>query len=262
MQGLLRKALSREVLLGTLGVVVFLICWWLALELGLVDRSSAAGPGATLAEVFPLLGDSEFQRHIAVTLQAWFLSMLLATVVAVPIGVVFAYYQQVYVPSEVAVHAIRSVPATALIPVSVLIFGLGMKMQVALTTFAIVWPILFNTMYGVHHTERQQLLIAKQLRWGAMRTLLRVIVPAASSSILTGIRIASGLAMVVVISVQILGAQEGIGTMMIRYENAGQHAEVYAAIVIASAMGGLLYTALSRLEHGLTPWATLRKEQS
>lgn len=244
-----------RVVQAVVGTSVVLLMWELAMRAGIVHSSQVAGPVATLRRTILLFGDREFLTHMGVTLQVWLYAMLLSVLIAVPIGIAFGYYTVLYRSTEAVVHALRSVPATALIPVSVLLLGLGVVMQVWLTIFAIVWPILFNTMYGVHNTERQLLMVAHHLRWRPWQKMIRVVLPSASGYIMSGVRIAAGLAMVVVVSVELIAAESGIGTYMMRYQNAGLPDYVYASIFVSGMVGALLYSGLAKAESLLLPWA-------
>ncbi len=142
-------------------------------------------------------------------------------------------------PSAVAVNAFRSVPATALIPIAILLFGLGLEMKVSVAIYAIFWPILINTVYGVAGTEPMRLQAARSMQWGWWRRQVFVVLPSALPSITTGIRIASGTALVVVLSAELLGARSGVGTVMLRYQNALQADFVYAGTLFIGAHGSV-----------------------
>lgn len=241
-------------MLGLLGLALLVAVWWSASALDLVSAGSLPAPGTVALRVSDLLSDGNFLTQVLDTLGTWLLAMAITSTVAVPLGIALGTVAGLYRPTVTVVHAIRSVPATVFIPVSVLLFGLGLTMKLALTCFAIIGPILLNTVYGVHNTEPQLLTVARSLRWSRTQTLRRVVLPSALPSIVTGVRVASGIALIVIVSVELLGASHGIGTVIVKYQEIPRPDFVYAGIVLTGVLGVLLYTFLAAIERRALPW--------
>ncbi|TDE39228.1 ABC transporter permease [Actinomadura sp. 6K520] len=252
--GPLARALRSPLALGALGVGILVALWQAACSLDLVARESLPTPGTVALRIKDLAVSSDFRLQVLDTVYTWFLSMALTSAVAVPLGIVLGTVAALYRPTVTVVHALRSVPATVFIPASVLLFGLGLSMKLALTVFAIFGPILLNTVYGVHNTEPQLLTVARSMRWSRFQTLRRVVLPSALPSIVTGIRVASGIALIVIVSVELLGASYGIGTVIVKYQGIPRPDFVYAGIILAGVLGWLLYTTLAAIERRSLPW--------
>ncbi|MFI5426311.1 ABC transporter permease [Aeromicrobium sp. UC242_57] len=90
-------------------------------------------------------------------------------------------------------------------------------MKISVAVYAIFWPILINTIYGVAMTEPMRLDAARSMHWRWWRRQVFVTLPSATPSILTGIRISVGIALVVIISTELLGARYGVGTILVQY---------------------------------------------
>lgn len=252
--GALSRALRSPLALGTLGIALVVAVWQLAGTLGLVAEDSLPAPGTVALRIGDLVVSSDFQLQLLDTVYTWLLSMGLTIVVAVPLGIVLGTVSALYRPTVTVVHALRSVPATVFIPASVLLFGLGLTMKLALTVFAIFGPVLLNAVYGVHNTEPQLLTVARSMRWSRLQTLRRVVLPSALPSIVTGIRVASGIALIVIVSVELLGASYGIGTVIVKYQAIPRPDFVYAGVILAGILGWFLYTALAAVERRSLPW--------
>ena len=245
---------AGSLLRGLLGIAVVLGGWQLAVSAGLISARELPPPHEVIGRAAELVVDARFLEAVGHTLWAWLLSMVLTCVAVIPLGILLGYFTVLYRSAVAAVHAARSVPATVFIPVAILLFGLGTEMKVAIVCFAIVWPLLLNTMYGVHNTERQLLLVADSLRWGRAARLVRVVLPSAVPYITSGVRIASSLAMVVIVAVELLSANSGVGTEIVRYENADRADSVYAAVLVVGLLGAFLYSALAVIERLAFPW--------
>jgi NitT/TauT family transport system permease protein len=241
--------------LGLAGVATLLVVWELAVRFGLISALAFPEPLAVARALAALAVDPSFLAQAGDTLLAWSIAMVLAVIVTVPIGLAMGYVATLYRPASTVVHAARSIPATSLIPVAILLFGLGTPMKVAVVCYAIAWPLILNAMYGVHAVEGQLLLTGRSFGWGRTKLLWRVILPSAVPSIATGVRIAGSIALLLCVSAEILGARRGIGTTLTIYEEAHRLDFVYAGIVVVGILGMIIFSALSALERAATPWA-------
>lgn len=245
---------AESALLLALGVASLLVFWQLLGTTGVVSEASLPGPWAVLSAVPDILGDADFRSGAVDSALATVLTVGIGSLVAVVVGLVTSSFAVLRRPTMVLVNTFRSVPATALIPIGVMLFGLGMQMKVSIALYAIVWPILINTIYGVAGTERMRLDAARSLRWSWWRRQALVILPSALPSILTGIRIAVGIALIVVISTELLGARYGVGTVLVQYTQANRPEVVYAGVLLLGIVGALLYSGLVKLENRLVRW--------
>ncbi|WP_162941500.1 ABC transporter permease [Desertimonas flava] len=245
---------SAPLLWGGAGLAAVVGVWQLAVTFDLVARSSLPGPAATARSVGRLLGNDRFRAELGVTMQAWAWALLLAIVVAVPLGLVIGRFDFWYRSAGMIVDIARSVPPAALIPAAISIFGLGFQTKLFVVSFAIVWLILVNTVYGVRGVDPTALQVARSLRWTKLQTFWRVILPSASPSIATGIKLAAAIAFVVVLSAELLGAGDGVGAQMLRFGEANDTEAVYAAIVVIGAIGVTLAAVLTAIEKRLLRW--------
>lgn len=251
------KALASRVAWPALGIASVVAVWYLVVAF---TRGDAAGSGMpypdAVARAIPtLLGDPDFQRGALDTVTAWLVTLVAASVVGVLLGFAISSIQMLRAPAALVVDTLRSVPATALIPVAILIFGLGFTMKFAVAFYAIVWPILINTIYGVASTEPMRRDAARSMRWGWIRTHMFVVLPSALPSILTGVRIASGICLIVVVSTEFLGSPSGVGSVLSQYSQALRPDVMYAGILILGVAAVVLYTGLMRLERVIVKWA-------
>ena len=111
-----------------------------------------------------LLQDPKFLKHVLATLHAWAVGLALATLISVPLGILIGTSDLAYKMSSPLIEFMRPIPSVALIPLGILLWGQGFSMKVILVAYATTWPILFNTVYGVHDVDPDR---------GADRALLR-----------------------------------------------------------------------------------------
>jgi len=246
---------GRRVGWPALGILSVLAVWQFVLVAGIVSPAALPYPAEVIGAFPTLLTDPDFQAGIADTLLAWLVTLVIGAIVGVVVGLVASSFGALRSSVALVVDTFRSVPATALIPVAILIFGLGLQMKFAVAFYAIVWPIIINTVYGVASTEPMRRDAARSMRWGWLRTHLVVVLPSALPSILTGVRIASGICLIVVVSTEFLGSPRGIGSVLSQYSQALRPEVLYAGVFVLGLAAVLLYSAMIWLERALVRWA-------
>lgn len=244
-----------DVVLGAAGIVTFFVVWHILVEVEVLSPISVPLPLDVLGRVGELLVDDRFLDELCDTMYTWLAGVVLTSAVAIPAGLVIGYFASLYRPTATVIHAARSVPSTALVPIAILFFGLGFEMKLSLVVYAIFWPLLLNAMYGVHGVDPQAVMVARSLRWNRVRILRRVVLPSAAPAVATGIRVAGAIALIVVLSAELLGASRGIGTVIVSYQQAERPDFVYAGILVVGAIGVAIYYGLSFLERLVLPWS-------
>ena len=152
------------------------------------------------------------------------------------------------------IEFLRPIPSVALIPLAILIYGRGTEMKVSLVVFACVWPILFNTIYGMHAVDPVAADTARVFGLGRLQTAARVHLRSASPFIFTGIKIAAGIAVILAVSAELLaGGSEGIGIRMLESASVGDQLTVYAITIVAGLLGLVLVGVLGVVDGGSSP---------
>lgn len=246
---------------GAVGIVILLVIIEAFTRSGIINPAFLPPASTVLARAGGLLIDPVFLGHIASTMQAWALGLGLAIAVAVPAGVVLGSSEAVYRASYVLVEFLRPIPSVALIPLAILLFGQGTQMKMSLIVYASVWPILFNTITGIHSVDPLAKDTARSFGFSRLAVLGRVSLPSALPFIFTGIRVAAAIALILAISAELLaGGANGVGTYILRVQQANQPALVYAGTVITGVLGFLINLLLVRLEHRYLGWQPALRE--
>jgi NitT/TauT family transport system permease protein len=237
------------------GVALFLLLETLT-RAELVSPTYLPPASTVLLTTAQILVDPDFLANVAGTLAAWSVGMLLAILIAVPLGLLLGSSYRRYLAATTTIELLRPIPSVALIPLAIIIMGRGLDMRVALIVFASVWPILFNTIYGMRDVDP----LAKETArvYGLTRTdiLLRVSLPWASPFIFTGIRISTAIALILAISSELIaGGGPGIGTWMLGQSQTGIPREyLYAGIFVAGLLGLLINALMGVVERRLFAW--------
>ncbi|HEX2884328.1 MAG TPA: ABC transporter permease [Candidatus Limnocylindria bacterium] len=247
---------AASALRGLIGAAVLLAAVEGLTRAELVNPATLPPASAILTTTGRILLDPEFLTSVGGTLLAWAIGMLIAAAMAVPLGVLLGSSRRSYLAATMAIEFLRPIPSVALIPLVILLRGRGLDFKVILIVYASVWPILFNTIYGMRDVDPQARETARAYGLNRIAILWRISLRAASPFIYTGVRISAGIALILAISAELIaGGGPGIGTWMIANSQAGVPREfLYAGIVVS----GLLGVAINRLmvagEHRLFAW--------
>ena len=128
-------------------------------------------------------------------------------------------------------------PSVAIIPVAVLMLGIGDSMIVAVTVYASVWPILVNTIDGVRHIESVLIQTGRTFGLQRRQLLRQVILPAASPYIVTGLRIGLSIALILVTTAEMIIGSKGLGFFILDEERAMNSSNMYAGIMVVALLG-------------------------
>lgn len=228
-----------------------------------VDSAALPPVSLVLANTANLLVDPAFLTEVGATLAAAVTGLGLATLVGVFLGLLLGSLGWVERASSVVVEFLRPIPSVALIPVAILVFGQGAEMKVALVAYAALWPILFNTLYGVRAVEPLAKESARAFGVPRLSVLTRVVLPSTAPFAAAGVRISAAIALIVTVSAELLaGAAEGLGSWILRMSSGGADTDmVYAGTIVAGLLGLAVNGLLRAGEFRLFRWKRLMEDQ-
>ena len=247
---------TRRLARGATGLVMLFALAELVTRLELVDPTYLPPASTVVVATGRVLLDPEFLGHVGATLAAWAIGLAVAIAIAVPIGVVLGSSWRSYLASTAAIEFLRPIPSVALIPLAILLLGRGLDMKVLLVAYASVWPILFNTLYGVREVDPLARDTGRAFGLGRLAVLWRIALPAASPFIATGVRVSAAIALILAISAELIaGGTQGLGVWMLANSQTGVPRELlYAGIVVAGLLGLALNALLATGERWLFAW--------
>jgi NitT/TauT family transport system permease protein len=247
---------SQRLRRGMVGGAVLLAAFELVTRAELVDPTYLPPASLVVLTTGRILLDPEFLANVAGTLAAWSIGMALAMAIAIPLGLLLGSSWRSYLAATTAIEFLRPIPSVALIPLAILLLGRGIETKVLLIVYASVWPILFNTIYGIREVDPVARETARAFGLGRRSILGTVSLRSASPFIYTGIRISAAIALILAISTELIaGGGLGIGTWMLANSQTGVPRELlYAGIVVTGLLGLAIDGALVAGERRLFAW--------
>jgi len=230
------------------------LAWEAISRTGILPVAFFPPPSRILLALARELGTGEIPRHTLTTLAAYARGLALALAIGVPWGVLLGRVPVIRRASAVLIEMLRPIPSVAIIPVAILLLGIGEEMRFAVACYAAVWPLLFNTMYGVYNADPVLVDSARIFGFARWEVLWRVVVPSALPFITTGVRVSSAVALIVTVTAEMVAGTGGLGFYVKATELGGRVPEMYGGILLLGILGSLLNHLLRVAESQVLGW--------
>lgn len=253
--GTTQESPVRRLGLGVVGVLGVVAVLEIVVRAGLLPMAWFPPPSQIFPAFTTLVLTGTVFVPISQTLQGWLIGIAAASVVAIPLGVAIGSVHIAHRMSRFLLEFLRPIPPVALIPAAVLIFGGNLDMKVFLIAFGTFWPVLLQTVYGVHDVDPTVRDTARSYGLGRRAILVRVTLPSALPYIATGLRIASAIGLILAVTAELVVGVPGLGVEITNAQSAGAaHDRMYAWILATGLLGWLLNGALQAVERRALHW--------
>lgn len=237
-----------------LPLLVFTLVWWIVCERGLFPPKLLVSPRDVGLAVAELYDSGELQQHLAASLQRLATGVSIGAVCGLLFGVLMALSQRVEAYCTPLFHVVRQVPSVALIPVFILLFGVGETFKVLIVIKAAFFPVALAGYTAVQDLPKSYFDVARVYRLAPLALLRKIVLPATIPPVVTGIRIALAHSWGSLVVAELLAAESGIGQMMELARQMFRLDIVMAGVLIAGAIGFTLDRSLRLLEARLVRW--------
>ena len=236
--------------LPSLIVVAALVAvWWIA---GVATQSRVfPTPWQVVTGTGELIADGSLWEHIGASLLRVGVGFTLAVLFAVPLGLWMGWVRGAFVTLNPLFQMLRPISPIAWIPLAILWFGVGNVSPVFLIFMAAVFPMIVQTVEGVHTIEPRYLRAAANFGVSRRTLFRRVVLPAVLPQIIVGMRIGLGVAWLVVVAAEMIALHSGLGYLIIDSRNAGNRYDLVIAGMIIIGLIGLLLDGAMRLLEGM-----------
>jgi len=252
--GRLRTERALSVARVLLGVVLLALVWEFFPRWGLVDSQFVSPLHVVIQTWWKLATDGELWAQVRPSLIRAAAGFTLAIVIGVPLGAAVAWYRPVREIVTPVLEIFRNTAALAILPVFILVLGIGETSKIAIVLYACSFPILLNTISGVANVDTQLLRTARVLGLSPVKTFLQVALPAALPTIFTGIRIAGAASILVLIAAEMVGATAGLGYFINYTQSTYMIPQMYATILTTTLLGLAVNYGLIWLEKRFSRW--------
>lgn len=242
-------------------ILLLLILWEIAPRMGLVDPTFFP-PFTKVAESWwGLVISGDLYAHFQASILRSLFGFGLAILVSIPLGLIIGWYPLASELLNPVLEVFRNTAALALLPVFILLLGIGETSKVSIVFFACTFPILLNTINAVRNVDPLLIKAAKSMALPSYRLFYKVILPASIPTIFTGIRMAGSSSILVLIAAEMVGAKEGLGYLINYSQQNFQITQMYAGIITISLLGVAINYLLVSLERKFSSWKSNSNQQ-
>jgi len=245
----------RKLALGATGLVGFLLVWQLVPGLGLVDREYLPYVTDVGTRLVREVVDLAFWRRLGLTLQAWATGLLIACTAALVLGAVVGLVPFLRRATHTTVEFLRPIPSVAIVPIAVIIQGIRVEAALIIIVYATFWQMFVQVLYGVIDVDVVARDTARSFGLTQREQLVKVVLPTAMPYVMTGLRLAASVALILTITAEMVIGNPGLGTLiMLARSTPGDSAGLYAFVVVAGMLGIITNIAFRALERRTLHW--------
>lgn len=239
----------------SVGVLAFVIAlWWLATQQKWLSPVFVPTPEAMLASLWEGLSTGELAAFTWSTVLRMVLGWGLACLVGMALGALIGISATTRAWIQPTLEFVRPLPASAVLPLAVSIFGLSPSMVLAVVAFGAMWPVLLATVHGFASVHERLREVSSALQLSRSDFVFKVGLPNALPDILAGARLSMTVALIVAVVGEMIASQPGLGQAILLAARAFRASELFAGIALLGAIGFVSNALLAVAEKRLLRW--------
>lgn len=245
---------ARKIVLGVAGVVGFLATWQALPALGILNPEYFPYATDTLARIGREATDLEFWRNVGRTLTAWGIGLAVATALALFLGTIIGMVPLLRRGTHTTVEFLRPIPSVALIPLAILAYGINLQAALVIIVFASFWQVFVQVLYGVADIDSVARDTAKSFGLSPAARLRSLILPTALPYLMTGLRLAAAVALILAVTAEMTIGNPGLGQKLMLSYNNGDKVGMFAIVIVTGILGLLVNIIFSLIERRALFW--------
>ena len=240
--------------ISIMAILLLLTLWELICRLGLVSPLFLPSPTQIVTALWAMLLDGELARSLSASIYRIAMGFILGSLFGLVVGILTgtsALNDRIGTP---LVNIFYPIPKIALLPLFILWLGIGELSKVTIIALGVFFPVAMNTYSGVKNVDPLLIKVAVSFNANRWQTLRSVVLPGALPVIFAGLRLAAGTSLLLLVSAEMIAAQEGLGALILHYGDLMITERLMAGIIVLSAVGLCFNFLLQYLERKAIPW--------
>lgn len=232
--------------------LALLVAWWVATN----NSSSMFFPPLSeiLSSLAPTWARGRLLTDALPSVGRLLLGYGMAIVVGVSLGVTIGLSPRLRAFMEPVLEFFRAIPPPVLVPVLMLLLGIGFTMKIFVIAFGACWPVLLNTIEGVRSIDDAQRDVARTYQFRRRTYLTALVLPGASPQIMAGARQALSIAIILMVISEMFAANNGLGFMIVQFQRSFAILEMWTGILLLGALGMVLSVVFRIVETRMLKW--------
>ncbi len=243
-----------ERLMALVSPIILLLIWEAASWMGYIDLRFFPAPSSIFMEAERMIISGELWMHVSISLQRIIIGFIFGAVPGIILGLLIGLFKPVRALIQPIVDATFPIPKLAVLPLFIMIFGLGEESKYAIIATAVIYMVLINTAAGVRNIEKIYLDVGRNYRANKWMMFTDIALPGALPLIATGLKLGMGVALLVIVAAEFVGAKAGIGYLVWTSWQIFQVEKMYVGLLVSAVLGFVVAILLEYLEQILVPW--------
>ena len=245
---------ARERLLGIASPIVLLVVWEIAARLHFIDTRFFPAPSSVIAVMIDMLWSGELIANTLVSLRRLALGALIGGVPALVLGIAMGLNRWVRAVFDPLIAATYPIPKSAILPLALLIFGLGEASKIFMVAVGVFFPVVINSTTGVLGISQIYLDVGRNYKANRWDTFWTIALPGALPVIMSGFKLGIGIGLILIAIAEMIGAKSGLGYMIWTAWETFSVEQMYVGLFMIAIIGFVLTVALNELERLIIPW--------
>ncbi|MES5818154.1 ABC transporter permease [Streptomyces sp. RG80] len=245
---------AKNAALGAAGLAAFLALGEAVPRLDLVKEAYFPPTSRIIDALGTELSDDTFWTALGDTLTGWALGLGIASCAGIVVGVLITVVPYLRQATASTIEFLRPIPSVALIPLAVLLYGTELKSVLLLVVYASFWQVLIQVLYGVQDVDPVAEETARSYGLGTWARVRHVLWPTALPYVMTGVRLAAAVALILAITAELVIGAPGLGARIAVAQTSQAVPEMYALIVVTGVLGLLINVGARTVERRALAW--------
>ena len=245
---------TRERFLSIASPLGLLLLWELAAEFGVIDTRFFPAPSSIISLMIEMLRTGELERHTLTSLNRLLWGTVIGGVPALVLGIVMGLNRSVRAIFDPLIAATYPIPKSSILPLALLIFGLGEPSKIFMVAIGVFYPVAINATTGVLEINKIYLDVGKNFKASRWDLFWTVAIPGAMPTIITGFKLGIGIGLVLIAVAEMIGAKSGLGFMIWSAWETFAVEQMYVGLFTIAVIGFALTLALNEFERYVIPW--------
>jgi sulfonate transport system permease protein len=256
-----RRFQRRDQVAAVATPLALLLIWEVAARAEWIDARLFPAPSTIFVAMYDMTLDGSLLTHLLSTILRIVYGSVIGITVGVAVGLAMGYYRLVGAAFSPILSALYALPKIAIFPLLLVIFGLGETPRVLVVAISVFFIMQISAMSGVRHVDPRIIEAGKAFGAGGSRLFRHVVLPAVMPSIFAGLRVASGVAILVIVAVEFVGSNNGLGFLIWNAWTLFQPTRMYVGLTVVALLGAVLAGLVTGAERLATPWSRVSRRR-
>lgn len=234
--------------------ILLLVLWELLSRTEIIDSRFFPPPTSIVQTFWDLARSGELFSHVGISLTRIVFGFIAGTIPGILLGLLMGMYRPLKSFFSPLLMALMPIPTLALMPLILILFGIGEISKVITIAGSVFFPVVINTAAGVANIDSSYLDVAKNYGVGPKDFFLKIALPGALPVMMEGIQMGQAIALLTIVAAEMIGAQSGIGYLIWSSYKVFNFNPMYVGLILISFFGYIFSILLRWLQHKLVPW--------